>query len=52
MSLPNYAPAVQKSHMDAIVQGNAKHKLGRLHYVHESMEEVANASTARHSTNK
>jgi hypothetical protein len=35
-----------------IVQGNAKHTLGRLHYVHESMEEAANASTAHHSTNK
>ncbi len=35
----------------AIVQGN-KHKLGRLHYVRESMEEVANASTAHHSANK
>jgi hypothetical protein len=37
----------------AIVRGNAKHKLGRLHYVGESiMEEAANASTAHHSTNK
>ncbi len=36
----------------AIVQGNAKHKLGPLHYVRESMEEAANASTAYHSTNK
>ncbi len=33
----------------AIVQGNAKHKLGRLRYVRESMEEAANASTANHS---
>ncbi len=36
----------------AIVQGNAKHKLGYLHSVHESMEEAANASTAHHSTTK
>ncbi len=35
----------------AIVQGNAKHKLGCLHYLHESMEEAANATTAHHSTN-
>jgi hypothetical protein len=36
----------------AIVQGNAKHKVGCLHYVHESGEEAANASTAHHSANK
>jgi hypothetical protein len=35
-----------------IVQGNAKHKLGHLHYVLESMEEGANVSTAHHSINK
>ncbi len=35
-----------------IVQENAKHKLGHLHYVHEYMEEAANASTVHHSTNK
>jgi hypothetical protein len=33
----------------AIVQGNAKYKLGHLHYVRESMEEAANASTAQYS---
>jgi hypothetical protein len=33
----------------SIIQGNANHKLGRLHYVRESMEEAANASTAHHS---
>ena len=36
----------------AILQGNAKHKLGCLKYVCESMEEGANASTAHHSANK
>ncbi len=36
----------------AIIQGNAKHKLERLHYVRESMEEAANVITAHHSTNK
>ncbi len=36
----------------AIVRGNAKHKLGRLHYVCKSIEEAADASTAHHSTNK
>jgi hypothetical protein len=36
----------------AIILGNAMHKLGHLHYVRESMEEVANASTAHHSNNK
>ena len=36
----------------AIVWGNATHKLRRLHYVCEPMEEVANASTAHHSANK
>ncbi len=36
----------------AIIQGNAKHKLGCLHYVRESMEEAANARTAHHSANK
>jgi hypothetical protein len=35
-----------------IIRGNAKHKLGRLHYVHDSMEETANASTAHHCANK
>ncbi len=36
----------------AIVRGNAKHKLGCLHYVRESMEEAANTSTAHHSNIK
>lgn len=36
----------------AIVRGNAKHKLGRLHYVRESAEEAANVSIAYHSANK
>jgi hypothetical protein len=36
-----------------IGQSYAKHKLGCLHYVHQSvMEEAANMSTAHHSTNK
>ncbi len=36
----------------AIVQGSVKLKLGRLHYVRESMEKAANASTAHHNANK
>ncbi len=35
-----------------IIQGNAKPKVGPPHYVHKSMVEAANASTAHHSTNK
>jgi hypothetical protein len=36
----------------AIVSGNAKHKLRCLHYVQESAEEAANASTAYRIGNK
>jgi hypothetical protein len=36
----------------AIVQGNAKHKLGCLHNVGESMEKVDSVSTTHHSANK
>jgi hypothetical protein len=36
----------------AIVRGNAKYELGCLHYICESMEEAASASTAHHSTNR
>jgi hypothetical protein len=36
----------------AIVRGNAKHKLGSLHYVSESAKAATNASAARHSADK
>ncbi len=42
----------RRSILVAIVGGNAKHKFGRLPYVRESMEEVANASIAHHGANK
>ena len=36
----------------AIVRGNAKHKLGRLHYVRATPEEAAAVCRAHHSDNR
>ena len=36
----------------AIVSGNAKHKLTRLHYVRATAEEAANVCRANHSDNR
>ena len=36
----------------AIVSGNAKHKLGRLHYVRSTADKVVHTCKESHSTNQ